>query len=90
MNYAIAPKQRTLADVLPVPSSRANALLRDVALVVGFAVFTALLAQIRINLSFTPVPITGQTLGVLLAGTRDGLDGPATGRSKSLNVNGLQ
>ena len=69
MNYAIAPKSRTLADVLPVPTSRANALLRDAALVVGFAVFTALLAQIRINLSFTPVPITGQTLGVLLAGT---------------------
>ncbi len=39
-----------------------------VALVVGFALFTALMAQIVIPLGFTPVPITGQTFAVLLAG----------------------
>lgn len=38
------------------------------ALIVGFAMFTALLAQIAIPLWFTPVPITGQTFSVLLAG----------------------
>ena len=38
-------------------------------LVVGAAGFVGPLAQISIHLSFTPVPITGQTLGVLLAGT---------------------
>jgi len=38
------------------------------ALVGGFALFTALMAQIEIPLWFTPVPITGQTLAVLLAG----------------------
>ena len=38
------------------------------ALVVGFALFTALMAQIEIPLWFTPVPITGQTLAVLLTG----------------------
>ena len=37
-------------------------------LVAGFAVLTALFAQIRIDLGFTPVPITGQTFAVLLAG----------------------
>lgn len=68
MNSVIAPRRRTLADILPMPAGRSAALVRDAALVAGFAVFTALLAQIRINLSFTPVPITGQTLGVLLAG----------------------
>lgn len=36
--------------------------------VVGFALLTALAAQVRIPLPFTPVPITGQTLAVLLAG----------------------
>jgi biotin transport system substrate-specific component len=36
---------------------------------VGAAGFVGLLAQISVHLSFTPVPITGQTLGVLLAGT---------------------
>lgn len=52
-----------LADLLP------GTLVRDVALVVGAAGFVGVLAQISIHLAFTPVPITGQTLGVLLAGT---------------------
>ena len=39
-----------------------------VALVVSFTPFTALAAQFRLNLPFTPVPITGQTFAVLLAG----------------------
>ncbi len=39
-----------------------------VALVVSFALFTAAAAQFRISLPFTPVPITGQTFAVLLAG----------------------
>ncbi len=38
------------------------------SLVVGFALLTALAAQIVIPLPFTPVPITGQTFAVLLAG----------------------
>jgi biotin transport system substrate-specific component len=38
------------------------------ALVVGFALLTALAAQIEVPLPFTPVPITGQTFAVLLAG----------------------
>ncbi len=37
-------------------------------LVVSFAFFTALAAQVRIPLPFTPVPITGQTFAVLLSG----------------------
>lgn len=40
----------------------------DALEVIGFSLLTALLAQLRIPLPFTPVPITGQTLGVLLAG----------------------
>lgn len=39
-----------------------------VALAFGMAAATGVLAQIRIALPFTPVPITGQVLGVLLAG----------------------
>jgi biotin transport system substrate-specific component len=42
--------------------------LRDAIAIVGFALFTALAAQISIPLGFTPVPITGQTFAVLLAG----------------------
>jgi biotin transport system substrate-specific component len=49
--------------------SQATRIALDAALVVGAAAFVGLLAQISIKLSFTPVPITGQTLGVLLAGT---------------------
>jgi len=49
-----------------------------VALVVGFALFTALMAQISIPLGFTPVPITGQTFSVLLAGAALGWRAGAT------------
>lgn len=38
------------------------------ALVIGFALLTAAAAQLRIQLGFTPVPITGQTFAVLLSG----------------------
>jgi biotin transport system substrate-specific component len=37
--------------------------------VIGAAGLVGLLAQVTIHLSFTPVPVTGQTLGVLLSGT---------------------
>lgn len=61
---ALSPRKPVvLADLLP------GALVRDVLLVVGAAGFVGLLAQISFHLSFTPVPITAQTLGVLLAGT---------------------
>ncbi|HEY4334040.1 MAG TPA: biotin transporter BioY [Ilumatobacteraceae bacterium] len=50
------------------PSARTQARIRIAILVIGFALLTAALAQFKITLSFTPVPITGQTLGVLLAG----------------------
>ena len=53
--------------VIPVGDG-AGRLIRDIALVVGGCLFTALLAQVKIPLGFTPVPITGQTLAVLLVG----------------------
>ena len=56
-------QRRVLADVVP------RSLLAEVALVVGAAALVGALAQISIHLSFTPVPITGQTLGVMLAGS---------------------
>jgi biotin transport system substrate-specific component len=40
----------------------------DLLEIVGFSLLTALLALVRVPLPFTPVPVTGQTLGVLLAG----------------------
>lgn len=51
-----------LADLLP------GELARDVAVVLGAAAFVGALSQLVVHLSFTPVPITGQTLGVVLAG----------------------
>jgi biotin transport system substrate-specific component len=41
---------------------------KKVALALGMACATGLLAQARIYLDFTPVPITGQNLGVLASG----------------------
>src|SRR5258708_35526372 len=65
---AISPGS-TLADYLvPSPASRNVNLLRNAALVVGFSIFTALCAQVSFHLPITPVPVTLQTLAVLLTG----------------------
>jgi biotin transport system substrate-specific component len=45
---------------------RAAGWLRDVMLITLGALLVAALAQVEIPLPFTPVPITGQTFGVLL------------------------
>ena len=42
--------------------------LHKIALALGAACLTGLLAQVRVPLPWTPVPITGQTLGAVLAG----------------------
>ena len=60
---------RTLADLLPAPTVASQRITRDAALIGGFAALTAVLAQVKFSLGFTPVPITGQTLATLLAGT---------------------
>ncbi len=60
----------TLADYL-IPAqrtSRRTLLVRDSLFVLGFSLFLALCAQISFHLPFTPVPITLQTLAVLLTG----------------------
>ncbi len=45
-----------------------NQKAREALLIVAGALWVALLAQVRIPLPFTPVPITGQTFAVLLVG----------------------
>lgn len=56
----------------PTVSARAfpnlSSKVRDVILIVAGSLLLAALAQIEIPLPFTPVPITGQTFGVLLIG----------------------
>lgn len=43
-------------------------LVKKVALALGIALLTGLAAQLRVQLPWSPVPITGQTFAVLLAG----------------------
>lgn len=57
----------TYADVLR-PCGRNSALAYDAACVTGGSLFVALSAQFAFPLPFSPVPVTGQTLAVLLAG----------------------
>ena len=65
---AIAPGT-TLADYLvPSQETRSHNLLRDSLFILGFSIFMALCSHISIPLPFTPVPITLQTLAVLLTG----------------------
>jgi biotin transport system substrate-specific component len=58
----------TLAFALLKTDSTEHSLLRDALLILAGSLFIALLAQIAIPLPFTPIPITGQTFGVLLCG----------------------
>src|SRR6188768_1708965 len=55
-----------LADLITRPSARARAFALDAGLVVAGAAIVAVLAQVSIPL--WPVPITGQTLGVIVVG----------------------
>lgn len=59
---ATIPSRVITGKVLPRSTTWA------ILLTVGFALLTAAAAQVRIPLGFTPVPITGQTFAVLLAG----------------------
>jgi biotin transport system substrate-specific component len=61
---AITLRTTTLADLAwPRAGLRSNA-----ALIVAASALTALAAQVAIPLPFSPVPVTGQTFAVLLAG----------------------
>lgn len=59
----------TLAQSLARPRPSAASTVTDVALVVAGALVMVGLSQVSVHLPFTPVPVTGQTLGVLLVGT---------------------
>lgn len=63
-NLENAPRVPVFADAFS--NSWANAWVRTAVLVTGGALFTALCAQITIPM--TPVPMTGQTLAVMLVG----------------------
>jgi biotin transporter BioY len=68
MQYAASP---TLADALfPrfATNSRGAMWLRELAMIGGFVILVALLAQVQLRVPWTTVPITGQTFGVLVAG----------------------
>lgn len=57
-----------VTGVIERPAVKAMPTARALAGVAGFALLTALAAHIRIPLPFTPVPVTIQTLVVLLSG----------------------
>lgn len=61
-----AASRRVLADILSRPSTRGRAFAMDAALVLAGVVVVALLAKVSFYIG--PVPITGQTLGVILVG----------------------
>jgi biotin transport system substrate-specific component len=62
---AMNARTATVADAF---RPRVDKLVWDVSLIVVFGTAMVLFAQISIPLWFTPVPITGQTFGVLLTG----------------------
>ena len=61
----------TLADaIFPIPRAGRleQRLAREAILILGFAGFVAICAQIAVRLPWTAVPITGQTFAVLVTG----------------------
>ncbi|MEU8801824.1 biotin transporter BioY [Spirillospora sp. NPDC048819] len=60
--HAAQRRPAVLGDLLP------GSLARDAALVAGAAAFVGAAAQLAVPLPGTPVPVTGQTFAVLLAG----------------------
>lgn len=59
---AAAPRPLVLGDLLP------GRLIRDLVLIVSGAGLVGIAAQVAVPLPGTPVPVTGQTFAVLLAG----------------------
>jgi biotin transport system substrate-specific component len=66
MSLAIPARRPVLADLIARPSDRARAFALDTGLVVTGAAVVAALAQVEVPL--WPVPITGQTLAVVVVG----------------------
>ena len=61
-------RTRSIIDIAIPVDGYYSRIARDVSLIILFALITAGAARISVHLPFTPVPITGQTLAVLLAG----------------------
>lgn len=61
-----APARHVLADVIARPSSHVRAFALDAALVLTGVALVAVLAKVSFFIG--PIPITGQTLGVILVG----------------------
>jgi biotin transport system substrate-specific component len=59
---------RITSNVLIDHLGKEQSATHEVLWIVGFSLLTGLLAQLELRLPFTPVPLTGQTFGVLLAG----------------------
>lgn len=67
MTSLASPQPRVLADRLTLPSTGIRRLAVDATLVATGALLVAVAAQIEVPL--WPVPVTGQTLAVLIVGT---------------------
>lgn len=65
------PSHRVFVDLLP-DATKAATLVRNAGLVVGGAVFTAVLAQVAFPLPFTPIPVTLGSFAALLTGAAFG------------------
>ncbi|MDF2491441.1 MAG: BioY protein [Microbacterium sp.] len=66
MSVAVPASGRVLADIITRPSTRARAFAVDAAVVLAGVAVVALLAKVSFFIG--PVPITGQTAGVIIVG----------------------
>jgi len=66
VSLTTAPHRSVLADLIPRPSTRTRAFAVDATLVLAGVALVALLAKVSFFIG--PIPITGQTLGVIVVG----------------------
>ncbi len=86
---ATIPSRVLTGVVLPRSTTGTTGVAITVGLVVGFALLTAAPAQIAIPLPFTPVPLSGQTFGVILAGAALGSSAGASSQILYILMAGL-
>lgn len=65
---AISPGSTLIDQIIPRRRSRIAHFIIDALLIIGFSLFVALCAQLSFHIPTTPVPVTFQTLAVLLTG----------------------
>ena len=60
--------QKTLINALIQAKSKEQVIMKNIFLILSGTLFIALVANLKVVLPFTPIPITGGTFAIILVG----------------------